>query len=269
MKKRFLKAQITLMSVLLVGVLSVASLTYAEEDDKAIATIKAAIASLGLKDEPEKITPSAIPGLYQVSVGQYVLYVSADGKYMLQGDLYDVKSRTNLTDEIRSEKRVQAMQELDEDSMIIFAPSSGKPKFTITAFTDIDCGYCRKLHKAMKQYNDLGIEIRYVSYPRAGLNSPSYDKAVAVWCAVDRNEAMNTAKAGASLSELKKIKHVKDDSCKDSIKEHMKVANIVGVTGTPTLVMDDGSVLPGYLPPQRLYQALEQNAKEHKSNKQG
>jgi len=264
MKRLF---QMALMSALLTGAMSGAQPAFAD-DDKAVATIKAAIASMGLRDTPEKITPSAIPGLYEVLVGQYVLYVSADGKYMLQGDLYDVKNRTNLTDEIRAENRVKAMQDLDEDSMIVFAPASGKPKFTITAFTDIDCGYCRKLHKEMKQYNDLGIEIRYVSYPRAGLNSPSYEKAVAVWCSVDRNAAMNTAKAGASLDQLKKAEQVKDKSCKDSIKEHMKIANMVGVTGTPTLVMEDGSVLPGYLPADRLYQELEKHAKKENLNKE-
>jgi thiol:disulfide interchange protein DsbC len=153
------------------------------------------------------------------------------------------------------------MEELDKDSMIIFSPESGKAKYTITAFTDIDCGYCRKLHSEMKDYNDLGIEVRYVSYPRAGLNSPSYEKAVAVWCSVDRNKAMSSAKAGASLEQLKKAEQVKDQSCKDPIKQHMKVASMVGVTGTPTLVMDDGSVLPGYLPAQRLLQALQENAK--------
>jgi thiol:disulfide interchange protein DsbC len=269
MKRLFITAQIALMSALFVGALSVASSTYAEEENKDIATIKAAIASLGLKDKPEKIIPSAVPGLYEVLVGQYVLYVSGDGKYMLQGDLYDVQRRVNLTDEIRSENRVKAMRALDEDSMIIFSPADGKAKFTITAFTDIDCGYCRKLHKEMQQYNELGIEVRYVSYPRAGLNSPSYEKAVAVWCAVDRNKAMTTAKSGASLNQLKEVEQVKDKSCKDPIKEHMKIANLVGVTGTPTLVMEDGSVLPGYVPADRLYQELEKHAKSQKSNKEG
>jgi thiol:disulfide interchange protein DsbC len=253
MKKLLSMARILLMSTLVV-----AQSTYAEEDNT-IATIKASIESLGLRDKPEKISKSAVPGLYEVVVGQYVLYVSADGKYMLQGDLFDVQRRVNLTDEIRSVRRAKAMEELDEDSMIIFSPESGKAKYSITAFTDIDCGYCRKLHKEMKDYNDLGIEVRYVSYPRAGLNSPSYEKAVAVWCAVDRNKAMSTAKAGASLNDLQKVEQVKDESCKNPIKQHMKVASMVGVTGTPTLVMDDGSVLPGYLPPQRLLQAL----KEH------
>jgi len=255
MKKFLSMAQILLLSTLFVMQSAQA------EEDKAIATIKASIESLGLRDQPEKITKSAVPGLYEVVVGQYVLYVSADGKYMLQGDLYDVQRRLNLTDEIRAVRRVKAMKELNGDSMIVFSPQSGKAKYTITAFTDIDCGYCRKLHNEMKDYNDLGIEIRYVSYPRAGLNSPSYEKAVAVWCAVDRNKAMSTAKAGASLEELKQTEQVKDESCKDPIKQHMKVASLVGVTGTPTLVMDDGTILPGYLPAQRLLQALQENSK--------
>lgn len=262
MKKLFLMAQVALISALLT-----AQPTFAEED-KAITAVKAAIDSLGMREQPEKISLSAIPGVYEVIIGQYVLYVSADGKYMLQGDLYDVQRRVNLTDEIRSIGRKKALAELDEDSMIVFSPKSGKPKFSITAFTDIDCGYCRKLHKQIKDYNDLGIQIRYASYPRAGMNSPSYEKAVAVWCAVDRNAAMNTAKAGASLDQLKKLDHVKDKSCKDPIREHMRIAGMVGVTGTPTLVMDDGTVLPGYLPPKRLLQQLQEHAKKQKSNKE-
>lgn len=271
MNKGLLKARNALLSMCVGGILSVATLTAVSpalaEEDKAIAAINAAIASLGLKEKPEKITKSAIPGLYEVMVGQYILYVSADGKYMIQGDLYDVQQRVNLTDEIRAGVRVKAMQELDKDSMIVFAPTSGKPKCVITAFTDIDCGYCRKLHNEMKDYNDLGIEVRYASYPRAGLNTPSYEKAVAVWCAVDRNEAMTTAKAGASLSQLKEIKQVDDKSCKDPIQEHMRIAGLVGVTGTPTLVLEDGSVLPGYVPAQRLLQELEENAKRNKTPK--
>ena len=121
----------------------------------------------------------------------------------------------------------------------------------------------------MQEYNDLGIAIRYASYPRAGVNSPSYDKAAAVWCAVDRNKAMNLAKGGASLEQLKVLDQVKDKSCKDPIQKQMKIANLVGVTGTPTLVMEDGSVLPGYLPPQRLLEALDEDAKHNKSNSGG
>jgi thiol:disulfide interchange protein DsbC len=261
MKSFWLTPQITLVFALF-GV----QMAHAEEVDKGLETVKAAINSLHLRDKPEKITKSVIPGMYQVIVGQYVLYVSADGRYMLQGDLYDVHNRINLTDEIRQEGRVKAMSKLDEDSLIVFSPKADKVKYTITAFTDVDCGYCRKLHKEIKQYNDLGIAVRYASYPRAGVNSPSFYKAAAVWCAADQHKAMTMAKNGASLQQLRALDQEKGKTCDDSIKQQMSIANKVGVTGTPTLVMQDGAVLPGYLPPKRLLQALDEDAKRNKTN---
>jgi thiol:disulfide interchange protein DsbC len=263
MKKFWLTPQIFLITTL-VGV-PVAN----AEEEKGLETVKAAINSLHLRDKPEKITKSVIPGMYEVVVGQYVLYVSADGRYMLQGDLYDVHKRVNLTDEIRQEGRVKAMKALDSDSLIVFSPKSDKVKYTITAFTDVDCGYCRKLHKEIKEYNALGIAVRYASYPRAGVNSPSYYKAAAVWCAVDRNKAMTMAKNGATLEQLKGLEQVKGKTCDDSIQQQMKIANLVGVTGTPTLVMQDGSVLPGYLPPKQLLQALDEDAKQNQASNGG
>ena len=258
MKKFWLIPQFTL-----IGALVSVPIANAEEQDKGLETVKAAITSLQLRDKPEKITKSVIPGMYEVVIGQYILYVSADGHYMLQGDLYDVQKRVNLTDEIRQEGRIKAMKALDEDSLIVFSPKPEKVKYTITAFTDVDCGYCRKLHKEIKEYNDLGIAVRYASYPRAGVNSPSYYKAAAVWCAVDQHKAMTMAKNGASLDQLKGLDQVKGKTCDDSIKQQMKVANLIGVTGTPTLVMQDGSVLPGYLPPKRLLEALDDDAKQN------
>jgi len=263
MKKFWLIPQLTVISALLF-----VHTAWAEED-KGLETVKAAINSLQLKDKPDRITKSVIPGMYEAIIGQYVLYFSADGRYMLQGDLYDVQNRINLTDEIRQEGRVKAMKTLDEDSLIVFSPKPEKVKYTITAFTDVDCGYCRKLHKEVKEYNDLGIAIRYASYPRSGVNTPSFYKAAAVWCAVDRNKAMTMAKNGANLEQLKGLEQVKGKNCDNDIKQQMKVANLIGVTGTPTLVMQDGSVLPGYLPPQRLLQALDEDAKRMKASNGG
>ena len=261
------KTRVPMKKLWLAGVMAFAVLAnhavYAE-DDEGLATVKATLSVLMPKAQADSVTKSAIPGMYEAVFGAQVIYVSADGRFMLEGDLYDLQRRVNLTEEKRQSGRVKAMESLDEASMIVFSPKS-ETKYTITAFTDIDCGYCRKLHKEMKDYNDLGITIRYASYPRSGLNTPSYEKAVAVWCAVDRNKAMNFAKGGASLEQLQAIEQVKDKNCKDPIKLHMQVASMVGVSGTPTLVMQDGSVLPGYVPAQRLLQILEDSAKNTKA----
>ena len=179
---------------------------------------------------------------------------------MIERDIYDLKRRVNLTEAKRQGGRAKTMNSIDEKSMIVFSPEKSKAKHVITAFTDIDCGYCRKLHDQVKDYNKLAIELRYLAYPRAGLQSKSYQKAVAVWCAVDRNKAMSFAKGGAKLAQLQQMTQVEDKTCKDSIKTHYEAARQIGVTGTPTLVMEDGSVLPGYVPPDRLIKILDSSS---------
>jgi thiol:disulfide interchange protein DsbC len=209
------------------------------------------------KSTPDSVQATGIPGLYEAVYGAQIIYISADGRYMFEGDLYDIQARVNLTEEKRQGGRIKAIDAIDESSMILFAPADGKAKYVITAFTDIDCGYCRKLHGQIAEYNKLGIEVRYLAYPRAGIGSPSYEKAEAVWCAVDRKNAITIAKAGATLEQLKALKHVDGDDCKKPLRVHMEAAREVGVSGTPTLVMENGQVLPGYVPPDRIIKILD------------
>jgi len=138
---------------------------------------------------------------------------------------------------------------LDETKMIVFSPE--EVKYTVTVFTDIDCPYCRKLHDEMEAYNKLGISIRYLAYPRAGVGSKSYDKIVAAWCSKDPKAAITLAKAG------KEIKKELED-CNDPVREHMDLVRVLGVTGTPALIFEDGTLVPGYVPAQRLITMLEE-----------
>lgn len=195
---------------------------------------------------PESVQATPVQGLYQVVVGPNVVYMSADGKYMLQGDLIDVQSRLNLTDASRQQARRSAIDAIGEDRMIVFAPE--KVKHKVTVFTDIDCGYCRKLHSEMDQYLDAGIEIRYMMYPRTGVDSESYRKAVAVWCADDRKQAMTDSKAGKSI-EMK--------TCDNPVKTQMELAQQLGLRGTPYLVLENGDVAPGYVPAKALAEMLD------------
>ena len=133
--------------------------------------------------------------------------------------------------------------------MIVFGPDDAK--YTITAFTDVDCGYCRKLHSEMDKYNANGIRIRYMAYPRAGLNSESYNKMVSVWCADDRKAAMNIAKTGASIPPK---------TCDNPIAEQYALGQAMRIQGTPALILDDGDVLPGYVPADKLVKLLEHRA---------
>jgi thiol:disulfide interchange protein DsbC len=193
----------------------------------------------------ESVKPSQIKGLYEVVVGADIFYASEDGKYLLQGRLIDIESRTDLTEEKLSGARKQAIDKLGLDKMIVFKPK--KSKYTITVFTDIDCGYCRKLHSELDQYMAEGITIQYLFFPRAGKGSDSYDKAVSVWCSDDRKAALTAAKKG----ETPAVK-----TCDNPVDEHMQLAAAFDVKGTPMIVTEKGTIYPGYLPAKQLAEAL-------------
>jgi thiol:disulfide interchange protein DsbC len=201
-----------------------------------------------LPDAPvEDIRPTPIDGLSEVLVGSNILYMSNDGKYLLQGSMIDMESRVDLSEERRKEIRTAAIDELGENKMIVFPAKS--PKHEITVFTDIDCTYCRKLHREIKDYNGKGITVRYVMYPRSGINTPSYNKAVAVWCEDNQQDALTRAKAGEELTG--------STDCDNPVKEHLKLGQVMGLRGTPAIVMADGEMLPGYVPADKLAAALE------------
>lgn len=193
----------------------------------------------------DAVTPAPLPGLFEVQVGSNLVYVSEDGRYLLQGELIDLEKGENLTENRQGGIRAKALKGLSEDKMVIFAPATYK--HTITVFTDIDCGYCRKLHKEINDYLQAGIRVRYLFFPRAGKGSPAFDKSVAVWCASNRQQALTDAKAGKDI-EMK--------TCPNPIEEHMALAQQFGVNGTPTIVLDDGRVLPGYAPAKYLASVL-------------
>jgi thiol:disulfide interchange protein DsbC len=198
-----------------------------------------------------------IPGVYEVLLGTELVYVSGDGRYMLQGRLIDLVNRENLTESSprlaearkrQAKERADAVAGVGDDNMVVFAPE--RYDHTVTVFTDIDCGYCRKLHGEIDSYLDAGIRVRYLFYPRAGTGSPSYDKAVSVWCADDRLSAMTQAKAGKPIDKRQ---------CENPVKEHMDLGEQFGISGTPAIVLDNGEMVPGYVPAKRLSALLKAN----------
>lgn len=198
--------------------------------------------------QPDKVAKAPVDGLLEVTYGAKIFYVTPDGRFLINGELFELASRTNLTEQRLSSARLDTLADVDESSMIIYK-ANGKEKHSITVFTDIDCVYCRKLHKGMKEMNDLGITVRYMSYPRAGLNSSSYYKAVSVWCADDRNRAMDMAKNEGKVSQ---------ERCDEApVKEQLAMGEQLGVTGTPAIILEDGRLMPGYAPPQKLFAMLE------------
>ncbi len=197
----------------------------------------------------EGIKPSEIKGLYEVVVGGNIFYVSENGKYLIQGHMIDVAEHTDLTEAKLGGTRKQALEKLGQDKMIVFKPKIAK--YTVSIFTDIDCGYCRKLHSEIDQYMAEGITIQYLFFPRAGKGSDSYTKAISVWCADDRKAALTAAKKG-DTPPLK--------TCNHPIDAHMQLADEFEVKGTPMIVTEKGNIYPGYLPAKQLAAALEEES---------
>ncbi|HXG29666.1 MAG TPA: DsbC family protein [Nevskiales bacterium] len=193
-----------------------------------------------------EVRKTPLKGIYEVSIGNEIGYVSEDGKYLLHGDLIELGTQHNLTEQRRQLGRKNRLARIGEQDMIIFSPK--KPKHTVTVFTDIDCGYCRLLHKEIKGYQEQGIAVRYLFFPRAGLNSESSRKADAVWCAKDRRDALTRAKQGETLPA---------GQCKTPVASHYQAGIDVGVRGTPAIITEDGRMIPGYQPPAELRRTLD------------
>ncbi len=198
---------------------------------------------------PDTIEATPVAGIYEVAIGPHIVYMSADGRYMFQGELIDVLKRTSLTEPRRRMAVKATVDAVSEKDMIIFEPK--ETKHTITVFTDIDCGYCRKLHSEMADFLNAGIRVRYMFYPRAGVGSESYKKAVAVWCAADRRAALTAAKNGQPI-EMK--------TCENPIAEHMELVDKLGARGTPFIVLENGQTQPGYVPARQMARLLDQQA---------
>lgn len=192
------------------------------------------------------IKPSQVKGLYQVMEGAEVYYVTGDGRYFLHGDLYDLKERHNLTEIQRTAVRDDMLNNLSKDDYIEFSPA--KPKHIVYVFTDISCPYCRRLHSHIKQINKLGISVRYLAFPRQGLDSDAYTEMESVWCAKDRNQALTNAKLGK--------KPVKAN-CKNPVAQQFALGQSMGVHGTPAVFTSSGKYLGGYMAPAELERAIE------------
>ena len=236
------------MNILLrvtLGALSVLLLSHSvqaeDNTEKLKLSLQKRLSEISIAD----LKPSPIPGLYEMVFGTRIAYVSADGRYMLTGDLIDLDSRRNLTTTRRGVLVLKSIDAMGEANMIILGPA--KPKRTLTVFTDVDCPYCARLHQEVPKLTQAGVKVRYLLYPRAGKESETYRRSVAVWCAADRAKAFGIATNGGKL-EMK--------SCTNPVEESVRLGKEVDVEGTPTIVLDDGRILPGYAPAADLLAAL-------------
>jgi thiol:disulfide interchange protein DsbC len=215
------------------------------------ADVRARVVSKLHGANPADVTASPIPGLYEVTMGGLIAYVSADGKFLVSGNIYDLDTETNLTAERRNAARAKALAALRDDQMIIFSPEN--PKMTVTVFTDVDCGYCRKFHSQIAEINKAGVRVRYLLFPRTGPGTESWRKAESVWCAADRKDALTRAKRGEP---------VKSKDCGDAaLKAQYDMGGDLGVEGTPAIFTQSGEYIGGYLTPSQLVQLLQETPK--------
>ena len=213
------------------------------------AALRAAVAKAIPNVAIDSVRPSVIPGYREVAIGGRVVYVSADGKYLVQGSLIELASRDNLTEASEGALRKVSLDAVPRDRRIVF--SAPNPKYRVTVFTDIDCGYCRKMHAQIADYMKAGISVEYLFFPRAGLSSESYTKAQNVWCAKDRRKALTDAKADRPVTKA---------TCPNPIAMDYALGRKVGVDGTPAIYGPDGTQLGGYLPPAEMLARLNRQA---------
>ena len=210
------------------------------------AKIRAAILEIVPKAKVDSVADAAVPGFYEVVLGGEIVYVSADAKYLFTGSVWDLGAKKDLTDMRKASLRKVALDKVPDAKRISY--DAKNPKHTVTVYTDIDCGYCRRLHQQMAQYNDAGISVDYLFFPRSGPNTESFQKAVNVWCAADRNDALTKAKNGEPVPAKE---------CANPIAEQYELGMRIGVTGTPMIVAEDGTQVGGYLDPTQLVARLE------------
>lgn len=212
------------------------------------ANAREAIRTIAPQLRVDRIGPAPIEGFRQAIVGGQVIYVSDDGEHLLQGTLLDVAGRKDLNEVAMSELRRDLLATIPASERIVFAPEEA-PKYTVTVFTDVDCGYCRKLHSEMDQYHARGIAVEYLAFPRMGPGSENFNEMVAVWCAEDPREALTKAKTGGE---------VRGGSCTSPVAMQYALGQRLGLTGTPMIVAADGSQLGGYVPAERLRAMLDE-----------
>lgn len=187
------------------------------------------------------VKPAPVPGLYEIEFDAKIFYATENGKYLFMGDLVDLSAHTNLTETRRAAIRMRMLDDVGEENMIVIGPD--KPKRTVTVFTDVDCPYCARFHLDVPTLNKQGVKVRYLFYPRTGLNSESYRRAVAVWCAKDRVKAIGIAKAGGQLNMK---------TCPNPVEKDYRLGERLEINGTPTIFLDNGKMIPGYVPAPQL-----------------
>lgn len=214
-----------------------------------VADIKARLEALDAGLAVESVSPAPAKGLYEVEIqGGDFLYVTSDGRHLLAGNLYELQDGglVGITEVRRQGKRQALVAAVPAAEMLVFAPPE-EAKAAVTVFTDTDCGYCRRMHANIGEYHALGIEVRYLAYPRAGVGSPTYDNMVSAWCAKDSLDALTALKRGDEIPAKQ---------CINPVAEQYALGQEIGITGTPSILLPDGQLVPGMVEAAQLAQLL-------------
>ena len=234
-----------LKSIFLGAVMSAAFSVYSFADEAMDSVRDGVLSIIPPNIQLGPIAETPIPGVFKISINNETYYAYRSGGYLLLGQAFDIERGVDLEREETDKAISAAVDSLSPDDMIVF--TAANPKRYLTVFTDVDCGYCRRFHQTVPTLTAAGIEIRYLAFPRAGIDSDSYDTIVSVWCADDPLKAMTTAKSG----EL-----IESKTCVNPVAEQFEIGLKAGIQGTPTLVVDDGTVIGGFVPAESLLAQL-------------
>ncbi len=226
-----------LMSLLVLALPAVAQ----EEAGTPESTIAAKLAQARPELVVESVQPSVANGLYEVNIsGGLTLYSTEDGDFFVLGDLFavEIDGLVNVSEQQRDVVRKELLAEVSPEDMIVFS-AEGERRGVVTVFTDVDCFYCQKLHQEVPTLNKLGVEVRYMAYPRAGLGSESFRKIASAWCAENPQQA---------ITALKNREDIPENVCPGNpVADQFMLGQKAGVNGTPALVLESGRLLPGYM----------------------
>jgi thiol:disulfide interchange protein DsbC len=232
------------LGVVAAGALASFSLFAADADTKSITE---RFSKLGLM--VTSVDDSDIAGLYKVETNQGLFLSTEKGNYFIQGKIYALDDKGNFTDVIAK----RYAEKIKDFSSSWIEYKAKEEKHVVTVFTDVDCGYCLKLHRQMEDYNKNGITVRYLAYPRAGAQSQLGHQMSQIWCANDQKAAMDEVKLERTFSqETSELLQ-----CQNTIAAHRDLGSKLGVRGTPAIVTSNGNVIGGYLSPEDLTAQLE------------
>lgn len=245
MRTAMRKAGQSWLMILSLSLLAVSGLSWAQPGDQ----VRDKLLSIGIN--VGDITPSDMEGLLEVRTNQGVLFATPDGEYFIAGTLYQLDKEGKVTNVLAARQapiNAKAIAELKDE---VIEYKAADEKYVVTIFTDTTCGYCVKLHSQMADYNNLGITVRYLAFPRQGDNGPVAKQMAEIWCADDPKQALDDAKL------KQKSLQVDGEKCLPMISKHYNLGQRLGVSGTPAVFLPDGSMVGGYLPPEALLERLE------------